>query len=46
MPGIDVVGARAAGLWPIVMDTYGYNKGADYACVTSLQEVADMVSAS
>src|SRR6478735_6197533 len=36
MPGIDVVGARAAGLWPIVMDTYGYNEGADYACVTSL----------
>ena len=47
MPGIDVVGARAAGLWPIVMDPYDFNAGADYAqCVTSLAEVAAMVSAS
>ena len=46
MPGIDVVGARAAGLWPIVMDTYGYNDGADFARVTSLADVAAMVSAS
>ena len=40
MPGIDVVGARAAGLRPIVMDPYGFNAGADYARVTSLVEVA------
>ena len=46
MPGIDVVGARAAGMWPIVMDTYGFNEGADFARVTSLAEVAAMVSAS
>jgi putative hydrolase of the HAD superfamily len=46
MPGIDVVGARAAGLFPIVMDTYGYNEGADFACVKSLREVAERVSAS
>ena len=46
MPGIDVVGARAAGLWPIVMDPFGFNEGADFARVTSLLEVAEMVSAS
>ena len=33
MPGIDVVGARAAGLWPIVMDPFGFQRGADYARV-------------
>ena len=45
MPGIDVVGARAAGH---VADRDGhrtaYNEGADYARVTSLAEVAAMVS--
>ena len=46
MPAIDVVGARAAGLWPIVMDPFGFNGGAGYTCVTSLVEVARMVSAS
>ena len=47
MPGIDVVGARAAGLWPIVMDPFDFQQpGADYTCVTSLAEVAAMVSAS
>ena len=48
MPGIDVVGARAAGLRPIVMDSYGFNTaaGVDFECVTSLAEVAAMVSAS
>jgi putative hydrolase of the HAD superfamily len=46
MPGIDVVGARASGLWPIVMDPFGFQTGADYARVTSLTEVAAMVSAS
>ena len=45
MPGIDVVGARAAGLWPIVMDPFGFQAGADYERVTSLAEVAAMVSA-
>ena len=46
MPGIDVVGARAAGLWPIVMDPFDFNQGADYALVSALTQVAEMVSAS
>jgi putative hydrolase of the HAD superfamily len=45
MPGIDVVGARAAGLWPIVMDPFGLQVGADYHRVAALAEVAEMVSA-
>ncbi len=40
MPGIDVVGARAAGLHPIVMDPFGLHGGADYATVGTLAEVA------
>ena len=28
MPAIDVVGARAAGLWPIVMDPFDLQPGA------------------
>jgi putative hydrolase of the HAD superfamily len=43
MPGIDVVGARASGLRPILMDTYGFNDGADFDRVKSLAEVAEMV---
>ncbi len=46
MPGIDVVGARAAGLRPIVMDPFEFQLGADYARVTSLDDVAAMISAS
>jgi putative hydrolase of the HAD superfamily len=46
MPGIDVVGARAAGMWPIVMDPYDLQAAADYARVSSLDEVAKMISAS
>jgi len=45
MPGIDVVGARAAGLWPIVMDPFNFHSG-DYHRVRTLAEVAEMVSAS
>ncbi len=45
MPGIDVVGARAAGLWPIVMDPFDFNPDLDCARVTSLFEVATMVDA-
>ena len=40
MPGIDVVGARAAGLYPILMDPFGLHDDADYAAVRSLAEVA------
>jgi putative hydrolase of the HAD superfamily len=45
MPGIDVVGARAAGLRPFVMDPYGFHTGADYDIVTSLADVAARVRA-
>jgi len=34
--------ARAAGLWPIIMDPYGFQPDADYARVASLAEVAEM----
>jgi putative hydrolase of the HAD superfamily len=44
MPGIDVVGARAAGLRPIVMDPFGFHHGADYERVASLREVAELVT--
>lgn len=43
MPGIDVVGARAAGLRPIVMDPFGFHNGADYATAGSLSDVAALV---
>ncbi|HEY5012254.1 MAG TPA: HAD family hydrolase [Acidimicrobiia bacterium] len=43
MPGIDVVGARAAGLHPIVMDPFGFHGGHDYETVTSLRDVAERV---
>jgi putative hydrolase of the HAD superfamily len=39
MPGIDVVGARAAGLRPFVMDPYGLHAGADYDVVASLDDL-------
>jgi putative hydrolase of the HAD superfamily len=43
MPGIDVVGARAAGLRPFLMDPLGLHDGADYETVTSLDDVAARV---
>ena len=45
MPGIDVVGARAAGLHPIVMDPFGLHFVADYDRVASLAELAARVAA-
>jgi putative hydrolase of the HAD superfamily len=42
-PAIDVAGARAAGLVPIVMDPYGLQDDADYARVRSLDELAALV---
>ena len=30
MPGIDVVGARAAGLFPVLMDPFEFHLDADY----------------
>jgi FMN phosphatase YigB (HAD superfamily) len=43
MPGIDVVGARAAGLRPFVMDPCGLHHDADYDRVESLAELARLV---
>ena len=43
MPGIDVAGARAAGLHPVLMDPYEMHLGADYARVGSLSELAAIV---
>jgi putative hydrolase of the HAD superfamily len=40
MPGIDVVGARTAGLHPVVMDPFGFHLGQDYDRVASLSELA------
>jgi putative hydrolase of the HAD superfamily len=45
MPGIDVVGARAAGLHPVLMDPYQFHLDADYARVSSLTELATMLRA-
>ena len=42
-PAIDVAGARAAGLVPIVMDPYGLQEGADYVRVRSLSELAALL---
>lgn len=40
MPGIDVVGARSAGIHPFVMDPWGFHSGHDYDTVRSLRDVA------
>jgi FMN phosphatase YigB (HAD superfamily) len=44
MPGIDIVGARAAGLVPVLMDPYQFHLDADYARVSSLAELARVVA--
>ena len=46
MPGIDVVGARAAGLHPVLMDPYEFHLDADYDRVASLAELASLVGAA
>lgn len=46
MPAIDVVGARAAGLRPIVMDPFDAHDDLDCDRVRSLHEVAAMVVAA
>lgn len=43
MPAIDVVGARRAGIRPIVMDPYGFNAHLECDRVTSLADVAAMI---
>lgn len=45
MPAIDVVGARRAGLWPILMDPLGLHHDADYDRVDSLMELAERIAA-
>ena len=40
MPGIDVVGARAAGISPLVIDPFEFHGGNDYETVASLRAVA------
>jgi len=45
MPGIDVVGARRAGLRPFVVDPLGLHADAGYDRVESLHELARLVAA-
>jgi len=45
MPGIDVVGARAAGLHAIVMDPFEFHLDADYSRVPSLSALAQVIAA-
>ena len=45
MPGIDVVGARRAGLRPFVLDPLDLHTGADYERVGSLTELAARIDA-
>ena len=45
MAGIDIVGARKAGLWPVLMDPFSLHLDADYDRVASLTELAERVSA-
>jgi putative hydrolase of the HAD superfamily len=42
MPGIDVVGARAAGMRPFIIDPYGLHGGASYETVPSLAALASL----
>ena len=43
-PGIDVEGARNAGLWPVVLDPYQLHLGADFDRVDTLVELAEVVT--
>lgn len=42
-PAIDVVGARRAGLWPILMDPFHLHDHEEYDRVSSLHDVARLV---
>jgi putative hydrolase of the HAD superfamily len=46
MPGIDVVGARRAGLNPVLMDPLGLHHDADYDRTDSLAALAGAITAS
>ena len=43
MPGIDVVGARKAGMLPVLMDPFDLHLDADYHRVGSLRELAEQI---
>jgi putative hydrolase of the HAD superfamily len=43
-PGFDIVGARRAGLSPILMDPFAVNSDYGVSCVSSLAEVAAMAT--
>jgi hypothetical protein len=45
MPGIDVVGARRAGLHAVLMDPLGIHRDADYDRCDSLGELAARIAA-
>ena len=44
MPGIDVVGARAAGIRPFVMDPYGFLADNGYDTIASLRDLTALVA--
>ncbi|HET9730190.1 MAG TPA: HAD family hydrolase [Acidimicrobiia bacterium] len=44
MPGIDVVGARAAGIRPFIIDPFDLHDGADYERIGSLTELATTIA--
>ena len=43
-PAIDVIGARAAGLHPFVLDPFGFHQGVDYDTVATLGDLAALVT--
>jgi FMN phosphatase YigB (HAD superfamily) len=43
MPGIDVVGARRAGIRPFLIDPFGLHRGPEYDRIESLGELARLV---
>jgi putative hydrolase of the HAD superfamily len=46
MPAIDVVGARRAGMHPVLMDPFGLHHDADYDRVDSLADLASRIARS
>jgi FMN phosphatase YigB (HAD superfamily) len=44
MPAMDVVGARRAGIRPYLMDPLGLHLDADYERISSLTELADLIT--
>jgi hypothetical protein len=44
MPGIDVVGARRAGLRPFLIDPLELHRDADYDRIASLSDLARLVT--